>query len=53
WMAKSLQQLGLVALPLLCVMGSEPIGGSMFIAGYVAGIAVQVGFREAGEESIE
>ena len=53
WMAESLQQLGLVALPLLCVMGSEPVGGSMFIAGYVAGIAVQVGFREAAEESVE
>ncbi len=53
WMAESSQQLGLVALPLLCVMGSEPVGGSMFISGYVAGIAVQVGFREAAEESLE
>jgi NhaP-type Na+/H+ or K+/H+ antiporter len=52
WMAESLQQLGLVALPLLCVMGTEPVGGSMFIAGYVAGIAVQVGFREAAEQSV-
>jgi NhaP-type Na+/H+ or K+/H+ antiporter len=53
WMAESSQQLGLVALPLLCVMGSEPVGASMFISGYVAGIAVQVGFREAAEESLE
>jgi NhaP-type Na+/H+ or K+/H+ antiporter len=53
WMTESLQQLGLVALPLLCVMGSEPVGGSMFIAAYVAGIAVQVGFREAAEQSVE
>jgi sodium/hydrogen antiporter len=53
WMAESSQQLGLVALPLLCVMGSEPVGGSMFISGYVAGIAVQVGFRDAAEESLE
>jgi len=53
WMAESSQQLGLVALPLLCVMGSEPVGGSMFIAGYVAGIAVQVGFGEAAEKSLE
>ncbi len=53
WMAESLQQLGLVALPLLCVMGSEPIGASMFISAYIAGFAVQVGFKEAGEKSVE
>jgi NhaP-type Na+/H+ or K+/H+ antiporter len=53
WMAESLQQLGLVALPILCVMGCEPIGGSMFIAAYVAGLAVQVGFGEAGQKSVE
>lgn len=53
WMSGSTQQLGLVALPILCVIGSEPIGASMFIAGYVAGIAVQIGFREAAEHSVE
>lgn len=53
WMAESLQQLGLVALPLLCVLGSEPIGASMFIAGYIAGIAVQIGFKEAAELDVE
>ncbi|MGO9374154.1 MAG: cation:proton antiporter [Syntrophobacteraceae bacterium] len=53
WMAESLQQLGLVALPLLCVVGSEPIGASMFIAAYVAGLAVQIVFKEAGEQSLE
>ncbi len=53
WMAESTQQLGLIALPLLCVMGCEPIGGSMFIAAYVAGLAVQVGFREVAEKSVE
>lgn len=53
WMAGSLRQLGLVALPLLCVMGSKPVGASMFIAAYVAGLAVQIGFKRAGEESVE
>jgi len=53
WMVESLQQLGLVALPLLCVMASEPIGASMFIAAFVAGLAVQVGFHEAGMHSVE
>jgi len=53
WMAESLQQLGLVALPLLCVMGAEHVRGSMVIAGYVAGLFVQVGFKEAAEQSVE
>ena len=35
------------------VMASEPIGASMFIAAFVAGLAVQVGFHEAGKHSIE
>jgi len=39
--------------PLLCVMASEAIGASMFIAAFVAGLAVQVGFREAGKHSVE
>jgi len=53
WMAESLQQLGLVALPLLCVMGAEHVRGSMFIAGYVAGLFGQVGVKEAAEQSVE
>ena len=46
WMAASVQQLGLVTLPILSVLACEPVGGSMFIAAYVAGLAVQVGFRD-------
>jgi NhaP-type Na+/H+ or K+/H+ antiporter len=53
WMAVGLQQLGLVSLPLVCVMVSEATGASMFIAAYVAGIAVQIGFAEASERSTE
>ena len=52
-MAESFHQLGLVALPLLCMMASEPTGASMFIAAFVAGLAVQVGFKEAGKHSVE
>jgi NhaP-type Na+/H+ or K+/H+ antiporter len=48
-MAEGVQQLGLVTLPLLCVMVSEATGASVFIAAYVAGLVVQVGFAEAGE----
>ena len=42
------QPLGVVTLPLLCAMASEAAGASMFIAAFVAGLAVQVGFKEAG-----
>lgn len=53
WMAVSLQQLGLVALPLMCVIASEVCDASMFIAAYVAGFAVQICFAEAGKHSVE
>lgn len=53
WMAESWQQLGVVALPLLCALASEAVGASMFIAAFVAGLAVQVGFKEAGKHSVE
>jgi len=32
---------------------SELVGASMFIASFVAGLAVQVGFKEAGKHSVE
>ena len=53
WMAAPWRQLGLVALPLLCVIGSEATDASMFIAAFVAGLAVQAGFKEAGTHSVE
>jgi NhaP-type Na+/H+ or K+/H+ antiporter len=53
WMAAPLRQLGLVALPLLCVVLSEGTGASMFIAAFVAGLAVQVGFPEASRHAGE
>jgi len=53
WMAAPMQQLGLVAIPLLCVLASEASGASMFIAAYVAGFAVQFGFADAGRQSVE
>ena len=53
WTTDALLQLGLVALPLLCGLVSEEFGASMFIAAFVAGLAVQVGFKEAGQHSIE
>jgi sodium/hydrogen antiporter len=53
WMAESFQQIGVVALPLLCLEVSKMVGASMFIAAFVAGLAVQIGFKEAGKHSVE
>jgi NhaP-type Na+/H+ or K+/H+ antiporter len=53
WMSDSWQQLGVVVLPLLCLLLSEPVGASMFIAAFLAGLAVQLGFSEAGKHSVE
>ena len=51
-MAEPFVQLGVVALPLLCALASEAAAASMFIAAFVAGLAVQVGFKEAGKHSV-
>jgi NhaP-type Na+/H+ or K+/H+ antiporter len=40
------QQLGFVALPILCMLACEAIGGSMFIAAFAAGIAMQFSSSE-------
>ena len=53
WIAESFQQIGVVALPLLCVVASEIVGASMFIAAFVAGLAVQIGFKDVGKHSGE
>jgi len=53
WMAESWQRLGVVALPLLCALASEAVGASMFIAAFVAGLAVQIYFKRAGKHSVE
>ena len=53
WMASSSRPLGVVALPLFCILGSDAVGASMFIAAFVAGLAVQAPFPEAGRHSVE
>ena len=53
WMADSFQQIGLIALPLLCLLVSEMVGASMFIAAFVAGLAAQVGFKDVSRHSLE
>ena len=52
WMTHAWQSLAVVTLPLLCLLTAEPIGASMFIAAFVAGIAVQFGYKDASKHSI-
>jgi sodium/hydrogen antiporter len=51
--ADAFLQFAVVALPILCLLLSERVEASMFIAAFVAGIAVQVMFREVGQHSLE
>lgn len=53
WMASPLAHLGVVAIPMLCVMASEATHASMFIAAFVAGLTTQIGFRHVGQHSVE
>ncbi|MFT5730483.1 MAG: NhaP-type Na+/H+ or K+/H+ antiporter [Desulforhopalus sp.] len=53
WMAQSWQQLAVVMVPLCCAITAETVGASMFIAAFVAGLAVQIGYREVGKHSVE
>jgi NhaP-type Na+/H+ or K+/H+ antiporter len=52
WMSKGLAPLGVVAIPLLAVVLSEALHASMFIAAFVAGLAVQRGYRAAGRHAV-
>jgi sodium/hydrogen antiporter len=51
--AESWLQISVVALPLSCIFLSEHFRASMFIAAFVAGLAVQVKFKDAGKHSVE
>jgi sodium/hydrogen antiporter len=53
WMAAHAAKLGVVTLPLLAMIVSEATGASMFIAAFVAGLAVQIPYREAGSHGGE
>jgi NhaP-type Na+/H+ or K+/H+ antiporter len=52
WISESLKPAGVVALPFLCLLVSEAVAASMFIAAFVAGLAVQKGYRAAGKLSV-
>jgi len=53
WVAESFPQIAVVTLPLLCLLLAEMVDASMFIASFVAGLAVQIPFKEAGKHSVE
>lgn len=53
WMAVRFQQIAVVALPVMCMVLSELLGASMFIASFVGGLAVQKHFKQAGKHSVE
>ncbi|HMU61967.1 MAG TPA: cation:proton antiporter [Gemmatimonadales bacterium] len=44
---------GVVALPIFCVIAAEAVGASMFIAAFVAGLATQTQFHEAGSHAVD
>jgi NhaP-type Na+/H+ or K+/H+ antiporter len=52
-MTEPFQQIGVVTLPLICLVASGMTGASMFISSFVAGLAVQIRFQEAGQHSVE
>ena len=47
WIEESLQQLGLLALALMCYGGAVLIGGNGFIAAFTGGLLVKRGFEDA------
>jgi NhaP-type Na+/H+ or K+/H+ antiporter len=53
WLADSFLQLTLLALPFLCWLTSKPIGASPFIAAFVGGLVVRVGFKDVSEHTVE
>jgi sodium/hydrogen antiporter len=53
WVAGSFEQIGMAALPLLCMAISEEIDASMFIAAFVAGLGVQFMLRDEARHSVE
>ncbi len=53
WLAESFQQLTLLSLALLCLLASELVGASPFIAAFVSGLTVRVGFKHVSKRMIE
>jgi NhaP-type Na+/H+ or K+/H+ antiporter len=53
WISPSFTQIGVAALPVLCLLASEALDASMFIAAFVAGLAVQLGSKGTRKPYLE
>lgn len=53
WMQESMKGLGMVALPVLCLIACEPLGASAFIASFVAGLSAHLSYPDIGPQSVE
>jgi NhaP-type Na+/H+ or K+/H+ antiporter len=53
WASAPFQQIAIIALAPLCLIIAKPIGTSPFITAFVAGLALQLGFREASDGVVE
>jgi NhaP-type Na+/H+ or K+/H+ antiporter len=52
WIQENMKGLGIVALPILCLLACEPIGASAFIASFVAGLSAQASHPEIAPHSV-
>jgi NhaP-type Na+/H+ or K+/H+ antiporter len=52
-MAESFRQIAVVTLPLFCLVIAEMLDASMFIALFVAGLTIQIPYKQAGRHSVE
>jgi NhaP-type Na+/H+ or K+/H+ antiporter len=53
WASAPFQQIAMIALAPLCLIVAEAINTSPFITAFAAGIALQIGFRDAAEGIVE
>lgn len=52
WTREAYEQLGLLALPLLCLIVAEPFEASPFIAAFSAGLVLKLVYRAADEQVV-
>lgn len=46
-------QFGLLCIPVLCLFGAEHLHASAFIAAFIGGLSVQIGFKDASIHALE
>ncbi len=53
YLNKDFGQFGLLSVPMLCLIAAEPIHASPFIAAFVGGLSVQIGFKDASLHALD